>query len=433
MMRFNRLLCLVALVAIAGGTAWAELQNVEISGDLRIRGSYYRYDSLPSQSFVEQRTRLGVKADFTNDVSAFVEFDSWNAWGDNFRSNYLTGIDNRGTADVSLYQSYIEARNLWGTPLTLRVGRQELKFGDQFLVGVNDTSSYFRGLSFDAIRLTYKTDQFSIDAVASKLAETFKNFGKGDTDFYAVYGSYTGIENTSLDAYWMYVRDDGALLPTGNGVNIHTFGLRGAGKIASFDYKAEVAYQFGSVDDLPSACPAGFGEADTKYGAFGANAGVGYTFDCMWTPRPWAAFAYLGGGKPDRSIWSNDRTLPFNRLFSNIEYSEFIESTDLSNVYYYSLGVDIVPTECLKFTLLGAYFNADTAGPCTGSKKLGWEAGVYSFYQYSADLAIRAGYIHFFGEKGLEDAYISGNGLIQWGGDRNDQYDYMFLETEITF
>ena len=86
-MHFNRALCLAMLVAIAGGPAWAELQNVELSGNLRIRGSFYNYDSLPNQSFVEQRTRLGVKADFTNDITAFVEFDSWNAWGDNFRSN----------------------------------------------------------------------------------------------------------------------------------------------------------------------------------------------------------------------------------------------------------------------------------------------------------------------------------------------------------
>jgi hypothetical protein len=424
-MRFKKLLFLSALVIIAGSAAWAELQNVEVSGNIRIRGNYYNYDSLPNQSFIEQRTRLGV--------TAFVEFDSWNAWGNNFRSDYLNGIDSRGTADVSLYQSYIEARNLWGTPLTLKVGRQEIKFGDQFLVGVNDTSSYFRGLSFDAVRLTYKTDQFSVDAVASKLAENFKNFGKGDTDFYAVYGSYTGIENTTLDAYWMYVRDDGARLATGNSVDIHTVGLRGAGKIGSFDYKAEVAYQFGSVDDLPSACPFGFGEAKTKYDNFGACATVGYTFDAPWTPRPWAAFCYYGGGKPDRSIWSNDRTLPFNRLFSNYEYSEFLDSTDLSNVIYYSLGVDIVPTECLKFTLLGAYFTADKSGPVTHSSPLGWEAAVYGFYQYSADLIFRAGYIHFFGEKGLEDAYISGNGLLQWGGEEKDQYDYAFVETEITF
>jgi len=69
----------------------------------------------------------------------------------------------------------------------------------------------------------------------------------------------------------------------------------------------------------------------------------------------------------------------------------------------------------------------------TGSPALGWEAAAYASYQYSPDLVFRAGYIHYFGEKGLEDAFITANGLRQWGGDENDQYDYMFLETQITF
>jgi hypothetical protein len=433
-MRFKKLLFLCALATIAGGAAWAELQNVELSGNLRIRGNYYGYDSLPDVSYIQERTRLGVKADFTNDITAFVEFDSYSVWGEGFRSNYLTGIDTRGDADVSLYQGYIEVRNMWGVaPLTLKVGRQELKFGDQFLVGVNDASSDYRGLSFDAVRLTYKTDVFSVDAVASKLAETFNNFGKGDTDFYVLYGSYTGIENTTLDAYWMYLRDDGALLPAGNTVDINTIGLRGAGTLGSFDYKAEVAYQFGSIDDLPSACPSGFGTADTDYGTFGINSEIGYTFDAAWSPRPFARFAYFGGGDPDRSLCSNDRTLPFNRLFSNIEYSEFIETTDLSNVFYYAAGVDLVPMECIKLQLVAAYFAADQAGPVTDDSSLGWEAGLYGSYQYSEDLVFRAGYIHFFGDDGLEDAYIAANGLRQWGGDGDDQYDYLYIETEISF
>ena len=432
-MRFHKALFLLVLAGMACGASWAELQNVELSGNLRIRGNYYGYDSLPDLSYIQERTRLGVKADFTNDITTFIEFDSYSVWGEGFRSNYLTGVDSRGTADVDLYQAYIEVRNLWGAPLTLKVGRQEMKFGDQFLVGVNDASSDYRGLSFDALRLTYTGGSFTVDAVAAKLAETYQNFGKGDTDFYAVYASCTAVENQTFDAYWMYVRDDGALLPTGNEVDIHTIGLRGAGTIGSFDYKAEVAYQFGSVDGLPSACPAGFGTADTDYGTFGINSEIGYTFDVAWTPRPFARFAWLGGGDPDTSVWSNDRTLPFNRLFSNIEYSEFIETTDLSNVFYYAVGVDLVPTEAVKLQLVAAYFDADEAGPVTGDSSLGWETGLYASYQYSEDLVFRAGYIHFFGDDGLEDAYIVANGLRQWGGDGDDQYDYLYLETEISF
>ncbi len=91
-------------------------------------------------SFVEQRTRLNVKADFTNEVSAFIELDSYDIWGEDFRSNYITGADGRAVSndDVEMYQAYIEANEMFGMPIRMRVGRQELSFGSEWLVGVND-------------------------------------------------------------------------------------------------------------------------------------------------------------------------------------------------------------------------------------------------------------------------------------------------------
>ena len=250
-----RTLFSIALLVTMSGIAFAELQNVEVGGNLRIRGNYFNFDSLGDSSFIEQRTRLNVKADFTQQVSAFIEFDSYDVWGEDFRSNYLTGGDLRGSDNIDLYQVYIEARNLWDTPLTVRVGRQEISLGNAWLVGVNDTSSLFYGLSFDALRITYATDVVSIDAIAAKLAENYGDFGDGDVDFYALYGSYLGIEDVTLDAYWMFIRDDYGLqgiIVDGTTVDLHTFGLRGSGVIGGFDFELEAAYQIGEVDDVPS-------------------------------------------------------------------------------------------------------------------------------------------------------------------------------------
>ncbi|MBW7865625.1 MAG: alginate export family protein [Candidatus Hydrogenedens sp.] len=442
MMRTSKTIALCALVLAVAGGAWAELQNVEIGGSLRIRGNYYNMDSFADQSFIEQRTRLNVKGDFTSDVSVFIEMDSYDIWGEDFRSDYLRGADGRAASvdDVEMYQAYIEARNLWGTPLSLRVGRQELSLGSEWLVGVNNAASGFWGLSFDALRLTYATDMFSVDAIAAKLAEGLGDFGEDDVDFYAVYGSYLGIEDVTLDAYWMYVRDDGVFV-AGSDIDLHTLGLRGSGTLGAFDFELEVAYQLGSVDDLPSACPAGFGTADTDYDALGVNSEFGYTFDVAWSPRPFVRFAYLDGGDPDHSIWSNDRDLPFNRLFSNFEYTEFIANTDESNLLYYAAGVGVSPTESVSLVLVAALFEADEKGPSTGfwfwkntpDKTLGWEVGLYADYQYSEDLVFRAGYAHFFGDDGLEGNLTALNGLASWGGDDDDDYDYVFVEAEISF
>ena len=441
-----RTLLAVALLVSFSGTVYAELQNVEVGGSIRIRGDYFRFDSLGNQSFVEQRTRLHVKADFTNDVSAFIEMDSYGNWGDDFRSWYLCGNDfaAKRRDEVQMYQAYINVKGLWGTPLSLRVGRQEISLGNQFLVGVNDKSSLFKGLSFDAVRLTYATDQVKVDAIASKLAETFQNFGKGDVDFYTVYGSYIGLDDVVFNAYWMYVRDDqGDIVALANGKTLgeHTFGLRSAGRLGSFDFEAEGAYQLGRVNGVKNPW---FNvldqDADVKYNTFAANSEVGYNFDIAWQPRPFARFAYLGGGKPDSSFWTNDRTMPFDRLFSNIQYSEFLDgytanNGKLSNVFVYGLGLQLRPTECISLRLLGSYIRAEKklCSHIHDSKDVGWEVGISGDYHYSDDLVFRAGYSHFFGRAGLETPPIRWSGLIPWQASRKDQYDYVFGETEISF
>jgi hypothetical protein len=423
-MRTLTTLVIVALALSVAGVAVAELQNVEVGGSLKIRGNYWRLDKFGATSFIEQRTALNVKADFTNDVSTFIEFDSYGDWGQGFRSDYLTGIDDRGGADVSLYQAYIDEKNLWGTGLSSRTGRQELVFGSTFLLGNNSSGPHFTGLSYDGTRLSYANDMFKIDAFAAKLAETFQNLGKGDVDLYGVYGSYIGIENVTIDAYGIGVTDDTVAHKK---ANIYTFGLRGAGTLSGFDFDAEAAYQMGTVHGQPSACPLGFGEADVKYGALGANAELGYTFDMAWQPRVFGKFAYFGGGKPDHDCWSNDRTLPFNRLFSDISYSPFLDNNrNLTNLMFYGLGVQVMPTECVSLKLMGSCIDLDKSIGREQSS-LGWQVCTSGTYHYSEDLAFTAGYSHFFGADTDKD-----HGWCDPSVKKNN-FDYFYAQTEISF
>ena len=445
-MRFSTLI-IAALVLSIGSVAFAELQNVEVGGNIRIRGNYYNLDQVVDNSFIEQRTRLSVKSDFTQDVSAFIELDYYNHWGEDFRSLYLTGADFRGGGgnDVDLYQGYIEAKNLWGTPLSLRVGRQELALGNQLLVGTNDVSSLYTGLSFDAARLTFANDLVSIDAIAAKLAEGYGDFGEADADLYALYGSYIGIEDVTLDAYWMFIRDDQGLvgaLVNGTTIDLHTLGLRGAGVIGAFDFELEAAYQLGDIDGVANPWFRLFDrEADANFDEFAINAELGYTFDCAWQPRVFAGFAYLGGGDPDDSCWNNDVDMPFNRLFSNVRYTEFLDiQQNLSNALIYKLGVQVMPTECTELMLAATYVTSEENDDDNGlfadddDDELGLELGLYGTYHYSEDLVVRGGYAHFFGDDGLEDGNAGPlNALATVAGDEDDDYDYLFIETEICF
>jgi hypothetical protein len=393
-MRFLKFGLIAALVICTGSTAFAELQNVEVGGSIRIRGNMYNYDfdraerigfwdrvfrripftrSLADATWVEQRSRLNVKADFTEEVTAFFELDSYDIWSDDFRSNYLTGADGRTptTTDVEMYQAYIEANEMWGVPLRLRIGRQEISLGSEWLVGVNDTAASFRGLSFDGVRLTYATDMFSVDAIWSKLNERFGDIADDDTDFYTIYASYMGLEDIVIDAYWMYVIEDNSVpgpfapldqrapgiagaLVGGDEVDLHTVGLRGAGTISGFDFEAEVAYQWGDIDRPRSTR---FTDIDLEYDNVAGNLEVGYTFDMNYQPRVYLGAAYFGGEDVSQQRFrlfgfgNRDIDLSFNRLFSNWEYSEFIENTDLSNSIVYRAGVSAAPTEQIELLL----------------------------------------------------------------------------------
>lgn len=468
-MRSFKILMVAVLALGTVAAAQAELQNVEVGGSVRIRGNWFDFDDNAfinggeEIANVEQRTRLNVKADFTDEVSVFIEFDSYENWGDNFRSNYITGVDGFAGDDVELYQSYIEVNNAWGLPIRTRIGRQEIEFGSEWLIGNQDTSSAFTGLSFDGIRTTYTADSFTVDFLSLKLSETFNNFADGDANLYGIYGSYIGLEDWQFDAYWLYVMEDegdNGALTVAEGVfgaaaedtDLHTIGLRGAGTYGAFDLESEVAFQFGEVN-IDNGGFSFFGDDDDlDYDAFAVNLEAGYTFDMTWTPRVYLGAAFLEGGDQDNGnlFFGNDNNdLAFNRLFSNWEYSEFLENSDLSNSIIYRAGISATPTEKISLLLAAAYFQADEEVDLgfdgfgifdwfdnEADDNEGIEVGLYGDYQYSEDLVFRAGFAHFFGDDGLEDGnFIINNGLGIFADSENDggDYNYLFWEAEISF
>lgn len=441
---------MVAVVMLGMSAAgYAELQNVEIGGHIRIRGNYYDFGDVATGLFSrddqlevtwwEQRTRLNVTADFTDDVSAFIEIDSYHDWGTDFRSDYISGLDFRGTADVAMYQSYIQADNMWGTDLSMRIGRQEISLGSEWLFGVNDAAALFTGLSWDAVRMDYGTDTYNVTGIYAKVNESFADAFEDDVNLYGIYGSYTGLEDVVIDAYWLYLSDDESL--TAFDVDIHTIGLRGAGTVGAFDFEAEVAYQFGeaTLDGI-------FFDSDIDVDAIGANVEVGYTFDTAMQPRIYLGAAFFEGPEYDDGLLGlfpgGQDTLGFNRMFSNWEYTEFWANTEESNLIIYRAGVSFLPTETVSLAILASYFEADETidainilgfGP-DSDDDIGWELGIYADYQYSEDLVFRAGYAHFFVGEGVADSQpILFNALGFLTADDDEDYDYIFVETEISF
>ncbi len=518
MMKCKRV-CIAASVFLwVSFGSYAELQNVEVGGSIEVWGNYYTpfYESgdpvirIPDflthgrplgpfgtesavrayhrkgadgLAWIEQRTTLSVRADFSSNVSSFIEFDDIMDWGEDFRSaDYITGRDTRADSsdDLEIYQAYIEARDLFELPLQLRIGRQELIFGSEWLVGNNYQFCPLTYLSFDALRLTFAVEDWTVDAFASKLAERYVDHG--DLDFYGLYATYSGIKEISFDAYYFFLRDGQDVSDTNAswmteriedwmGVDdygntaIHTIGVRAAGEWNGLDYEAELAYQWGDASTVGQGFKVGlYGDDTARYNSFGGNCTVGYTFSFKCEPRIYAKFVYYGG-EDNRDIslrdWLNPFYKPkasvsFNRLFSSWEDNFFFDGSALSNVWTLSTGLSGKVTESIEVTGEVMYLQAvspfDTplmkrigsykvpfGWPFpfltrSGAKDLGFTTLLCATYSYSEDLSFEAGWSHqFTGEAVKDGAFVDGNGQVFVGGLDDDDADMFYISSKVTF
>lgn len=522
---------MLALVILLAVTAPAELQSVSVGGQIRVRGNYWRNafntrsapalvgnnirwssdafwgrpigDPVGGQTIIsffdwdhagkdyaviEQRTRLHLCAEFTDRVALVAEFDAFSVWGESFRSEYLTGADQRnGENDsIQLHQAYVEASEAWGLPVRIRIGRQELIFGKGWLTGNNDALPEFAGLSFDAARVTYTPGALTLDAFWSKLAERFAVEADGDTDFAGVYASYAASNALNLDAYWFLVRDAAHLEDTQDALisdwleslfgrddygatQLHTLGMRASGAWGRLDYDLEAAWQFGEAA-APGFLfkPFIYGDDEAEFDAWAVETELGYTLELSWCPRLYLGAAYFSGeDNRDLSFWGwlnpltavkrPESSVSFNRLFSNTVHSYFMdEMGELSNFWTVCGGFSIQPAETLEAGMDLALFRVVEPFEMplhfwldgrrvlltrdlsyltrTADRDMGWELGIWGRYHYSDDLIFEAGWSHLFTGKALRDGnFVDLNGLAYNGGTDQKDADYFYVETDIRF
>ena len=502
-------------MSVAG---YAELQNVTVGGQLEMRGRYHHstfttglapevrvpagwlrgrstggnvvsivdWDDRGTEwTFAESAISLNVGADFSDNVSSFIEFYSYDIWGEDFRSNYVTGADGRGNTadDIEVLQAYIQADEVFGYPLRVRIGRQTMKFGKGWLV--DDKTSPTQRQGFDAIRLTYNpTDDIEIDAWWAKLADTSPAEKDGDVDFYGIHGTYSGIEAVKLSAYWMFVRDARGIAPETNrgfigewleemvGVDdydptqLHAIGMRAWGNYASFDYDLELTYQFGEAGRYGSMMrPVGFGygDNDADFDNFGMDVELGYNFDVKYSPRVFIGGAWLQGednrditfgewlGSYVNPFYQGQASVNFNRMFSNINYCPaYQDNAWLSNFKQVRIGASIKPTDktwvMLRVQKLWADepFDWPVNFEWNGNRvayapflsfwteesddDYGYSTCLIAKYNYSPDLTLILYWGHMFsGEGAYDGSYSFFNGTMFNGGTDDDDADYAFF------
>ena len=349
-----------------------------ISAELRPRFNVDNRDfnsDTKSNSFTEMRTRLGAEFSALENLNLFVQVQDSRIWGT--EPNTLAN-----TSNVDLHQAYFQIKDFFKLPLDLKVGRMEVKYGPERLIGAVGWSNV--GRSFDGAILKYKRNKFTLDFFALKEAESMQ---LDDTLDATVYGAYSNIlvgENYSIQPFVIYYNSEKAAYPFEN----ITAGLYVTGKSGGFFHETEFAYQSGKRKD----------NVDQKLDAMMAALNVGYNFNASVKPVLKAGVDYLSG---DNDLTDN-KTKVFNTLFAtNHKYYGYMDYFINIPNDTYGLGlmdihasVGLSPFENFTFDIKGHLFNSVedfTLMNGETSKAFGTEIDFTLKYKYNKAVGFEAG------------------------------------------
>ena len=244
---------------------------------------------------------------------------------DEDRNRRFRGID-ENILDVQ--QLFFDLRVLGeDVPLTLRVGRQELQYGNQRLVSPLEWASTRR--RFDAVKMYWTGEDWRIDAFYAKpvaVQRRQRDRYNEDFDFYGLYATYSGIPDHGVDAYFFAVDNRGSAVNPNfkaGDVSRYTLGSRFWGTTGALDYEAEVAGQWGRW-------------AGDTIQAWSVSAQGGYTWDCPAKPRLGIGFDWASGDHDptDGKVGTFDQLFPLGH-----KYFGYLDLVGRQNVT--AIGADL--------------------------------------------------------------------------------------------
>lgn len=371
----KRLIMVLAFVLAVGliCSAYAEVQNVRVSGDIN---AWYMMRDLNLKKNVSEENafasiaRVRVDADLTDNISATVRLLNERYWGnetENVGSNLNAAgtptLSNANNTDVSIDLAFVTVKEFLYSPLTVTVGRQDLRFGNAMIVGDPDTNnqatvaSAFGGnqrdpdlsarKTFDAIRATLNYDPLKIDAVVSQVSEGALA-SNDDTMLYGINANYALDDKTTVEGYY-FGKYAGRKLTTANDKvdRVDVLGARVVTMpIDNMTFQLEGAYQLGKivVANAPN---------NVTRNAWAVETGAEYMFkDVKFTPSAAAGYAYFSGNKGN-----NDKYRAWDPMYEDQKYGDIANAMfDQSNVHVALMSGSMKATEDITLMATGYGF-----------------------------------------------------------------------------
>jgi hypothetical protein len=349
------------------------------------------------------------------------------------------------TDTFDLHQAYLRLGDPKRFPLSLKIGRQEMLYGDERYLGISDWSNV--GRSFDAAKVRYEDQNFWIEAFSGRQVIPYdEHFNVvNDYDWFSgIYASTRKLISWQDTEFFAFSRNVGANSPTaitptlgGPGPrDIYTIGTRWKslpGKLGNWDYTFEAAGQFGSINS---------GGLRLDHQAFAVNGSGGYTWkDTFGTPRIGAGYDF-GSGDSDPADGKNET---FEMLFgTNHRLYGLMDLFGMRNMHIPRVNGSIklardltVTAEWLSFWLAD---DADFIYPesAAGRNQNGYARNVGFSSQVGNEIdllvnwrvapwgLVQAGYGHFFVGDAIDQAAAH-------GGRASKDADWFYLQATISF
>ena len=428
----------------------------DFGGQIRLRLEHKEYFATPPNATEVDFRKVGGNADNTYvlerekiHVGYTAEWFGAFVQGRNSASHGDERNPNPESDFIDLHQAFVTLGNSKSFPLTAKIGRQELAYGDERLVGAFDWNNI--GRVFDAAKVRLENEIGWVDAFFSRVIIPDDNSFNESNDYDVFSGLYastkTLVPKNEVQAYFLARNVSpsspsviGAGLPPllsgASARDVYTVGTRVKslpGEFGPWDYETEIAGQFGNFKS--AAGP----RLDHK--AFAAHAAGGYTWtDALGTPRLGAEYNYASG---DSDPTDGDHTT-FDNLFpTNHKFYGFMDFVSWQNIHNARLTTSWKPLK--KLTLQGdfhAFWLADTSdffyqvngSPRTtggygvnpsGGSYVGSELDLTATFAVTRYLTLHGGYGHFF----VGD--YPKNSLAPVGGATDA--DYVYVQGTFTF
>jgi len=305
---------------------------LSIGGEERFRWAHELDSRLSGKDNNYQLLRSRVYADlwFQDFFRVYAEFIDARSYNQNLAP---LAIDVNHSDLLNLFGE-LKVYELDGTPIYIRVGRQELLYGSERLISPLDWVNTRR--TFQGVKGYYHSEKLDVDLfwVQPIIIDPIHFDSPDDGQHLAgAWTTYRPQKGQAIDLYYLYL-DNTRPVAIGSGgarggFNVNTFGTRYAGDKCQFLWDFEGMLQFGDWSNLESIS-----------GAY--TTGLGYNFaDMPLNPTFWV---YWDWAKGDHNPGIQRHTT-FNQLFPfGHYYFGFIDVVGRQNIQDFNLHCYFYPT-----------------------------------------------------------------------------------------